>query len=43
MSDNIDIFNFELSKEDIIKIDKLDRNETVSSIPKDTTYNNFRW
>ena len=39
MTDNIDIFNFELSEEDIIKIDKIDRNETVSSIPSGTTYN----
>lgn len=43
MTDNIDIFNFELSEEDIIKIDKLDRNETVSSIPSGTTYNDFKW
>ena len=42
MTDNIDIFNFELSEEDIIKIDKLDRNETVSSIPSGTTYNDFK-
>lgn len=43
MTDNIDIFNFELSEEDMIKIDKLDRNETVSSIPSGTTYNDFKW
>ena len=30
-------------KKDIIKIDKLDRNETVSSIPSGTTYNDFKW
>lgn len=43
MTDNIDIFNFGLSEEDMIKIDKLDRNETVSSIPPGTTYNYFKW
>lgn len=43
IADNIDIFNFELSEEDMIKIDKLDRNETVSAIPENTTYNDFKW
>ena len=43
MTDNIDIFNFELSEEDIRKIDKLDRNENVSDIPSNTTYNCFKW
>lgn len=43
IADNIDIFNFELSEEDMIKIDKLDRNETVSGIPENTTYNDFKW
>ena len=43
MTDNIDIFNFELSEEDIRKIDKLDRNENVSDIPLGTTYENFKW
>lgn len=41
--DNIDIFNFELSEEDMRKIDRLDRNETVSNIPENTIYNDFRW
>lgn len=43
IADNIDIFNFELSEEDMIKIDRLDRNETVSGIPENTTYNDFKW
>lgn len=43
IADNIDIFNFELSEEDMIKIDKLDRNETVSGVPENTTYNDFKW
>ncbi|WP_298127519.1 aldo/keto reductase [uncultured Clostridium sp.] len=43
IADNIDIFNFELPEEDMIKIDKLDRNETVSGIPENTTYNDFKW
>ena len=43
IADNIDIFNFELSEEDMIKIDKLDRNEAVSGIPENTTYNDFKW
>ncbi len=43
ITDNIDIFNFELSEQDIIKIDKLDRNENVSDIPLGTTYENFKW
>lgn len=43
IADNIDIFNFELSEEDMIKVDKLDRNETISGIPENTTYNYFKW
>lgn len=43
IADNIDIFNFELSEEDMIKIDRLDRNETISGVPENTTYNNFKW
>ncbi len=43
IADNIDIFNFELSEEDMIKINRLDRNETVSGIPENTTYNDFKW
>lgn len=41
ITDNIDIFNFQLSEEDIRKIDKLDRNENVSDTPLGTTYENF--
>ena len=43
ITDNIDIFNFELLEEDIRKIDKLDRDEDVSDIPLGTTYENFKW
>ena len=43
MTDNIDIFNFELSEEDVRKIEKLDRNENMSDIPLGTTYDNFKW
>ena len=38
ISDNINVFDFELSNEDIIRIDALDRNENVSSTPPGTTY-----
>ena len=38
MSDNIDVFNFELSDEDMRKIDNLDRNETVTIVPGGTIY-----
>lgn len=38
MSDNIDVFNFELSDEDMRKIDNLDRNETVAIVPEGTIY-----
>ena len=41
ITDNIDIFGFDLSEEDIRKIDKLDRNENVSDTPLGTTYENF--
>lgn len=43
MTDNIDVFNFQLSEEDIRKIDKLDRNERVSYTPSNTTYDDFKW
>ena len=42
MSDNIDVFNFQLSEEDIRRIDKLDRNENVSDTPSNTTYDDFK-
>ena len=35
---NIDVFNFELSKEDMIKIDSLNNNEFISTCPDGTTY-----
>lgn len=38
ISNNINVFDFELSNEDIIRIDALDRNENVSSTPPGTTY-----
>ena len=38
ISDNINVFDFELSNGDIIRIDALDRNENVSSTPPGTTY-----
>lgn len=43
MTDNIDVFNFQLSEEDIRRIDKLDRNERVSYTPSNTTYDDFKW
>lgn len=43
MTDNIDVFNFQLSEEDIRRIDKLDRNERVSDTPSNTTYDDFKW
>lgn len=35
---NIDIFNFELTKEDMIKIDFLNNDEFISTCPEGTTY-----
>lgn len=35
---NIDIFNFELTKEDMIKIDSLNNDEFISTCPEGTTY-----
>lgn len=38
IKENLDIFDFEISKEDMLKIDTLNRNENVSSVPDNTTY-----
>lgn len=35
---NIDIFDFNLSNEDMKKIDSLNSNEDVSGVPDNTTY-----
>ncbi|WP_291628018.1 aldo/keto reductase [Clostridium sp.] len=38
IKENFNIFDFEISKEDILKIDTLDRNENVSGVPDNTSY-----
>lgn len=38
IKENFNIFDFEISKEDIFKIDTLDRNENVSGVPDNTSY-----
>ena len=38
IKENIDIFDFEIEKEDILKIDSLNRGENVSGVPDDSNY-----
>jgi len=38
IKENFNIFDFEISKEDMLKIDTLDRNENVSGVPDNTSY-----
>lgn len=38
---NFDIFDFEISKEDMEKIDSLNKDENISGVPKNTTYLDF--
>ncbi len=38
IKENLNIFDFEISKEDIIKIDSLNKEENVSGVPDNTTY-----
>lgn len=38
IKDNFDIFDFEISKEDMIKIDNLNKDESISPPPVNTTY-----
>ena len=38
IKENFNIFDFEISIEDMLKIDTLNRNETVSGIPNDSNY-----
>lgn len=42
IKDNFEVFDFKLSQEDMIKINKLDRGENVSSTPIGTTYDYFK-
>lgn len=38
IKENFNIFDFEISIEDMLKIDTLDRNENVSGVPDNTSY-----
>ena len=38
IKENFNIYNFEISKEDMLKIDSLNRNENVSGVPENTNY-----
>lgn len=38
IKENIDIFDFEIEKEDILKMDSLNRGENVSGVPDDSNY-----
>lgn len=41
MKSNLDIFDFEISNEDMILINNLNKNENVSGVPDNTTYLEF--
>ena len=38
IKENLDIFDFEIEKEDMLKIDSLNRDENVSGVPDDSNY-----
>ncbi len=38
IKENFNIYDFEISKEDMLKIDSLNRNENVSGVPENTNY-----
>lgn len=41
IKENFDVFDFEILEEDMVKIDKLNKNEDISGVPNNTTYLNF--
>lgn len=43
IGDNLNVFDFELLDEDMIKIDKLDRGENVAPTPLGTTYDDVKY
>lgn len=43
IGDNLNVFDFQLSDEDMIKIDKLDRGENVYPTPPGTTYDDVKY
>jgi len=38
IKENLDVFGFEISKEDMVKIDTLDKSKSVTGIPEDSTF-----
>ena len=38
IKENLDVFDFEISKEDMLKIDALNKGETVTGVPDNSTY-----